>query len=236
MSRITVEQIQEELSKDGWKLKSIIYHNLDEELEFECANGHTVFSTWRAQRAKRNCPVCAENILYQNKDKIISKKPTNSKRIIGIDQATYLTGYSIWDSSELIKYGIFKTDLKDEIARDNKIKEWLINLVETYNPDLVGIEDIQLQQLGGGSNNVAGVTTYKVLAHLQGILMETLYALKIPYRICHQKTWRSYCGVKGRSRTDQKKSAQLLIQKWYDLKVSEDEADAICIGKFLSEN
>ena len=35
------------------------------------------------------------------------------------------------------------------------------------------------------------------------------------------------------SRTDKKRSMQLLVKQWYDVTVSEDEADAIGIGHHL---
>ena len=40
MAKITIDQIKEELSADGWKILSSEYKNLDTELIFECPNGH----------------------------------------------------------------------------------------------------------------------------------------------------------------------------------------------------
>lgn len=40
MSRITLDQIKQEIAADGWKVLSIEYKNLDTEMIFECANGH----------------------------------------------------------------------------------------------------------------------------------------------------------------------------------------------------
>lgn len=80
-----------------------------------------------------------------------------------------------------------------------------------------------------------GVTVFETLARLQGILMETCFELEIPYKICPTNTWRAHCGVKGVSRSDKKKSMQLLVKKWYDVSVSNDEADAIGIGKYVTD-
>lgn len=57
-----------------------------------------------------------------------------------------------------------------------------------------------------------GVTVFETLARLQGILMETCYELKIPYEICPTNTWRKFCGVRGRSRADKKRSMQVLAK------------------------
>lgn len=79
-----------------------------------------------------------------------------------------------------------------------------------------------------------GVTVFQTLAHLQGILMETAFEMGIPFKLCSTNTWRHTCGVKGKTRTDRKRSMQLLVKQWFDISVSEDEADAIGIGKYMS--
>ena len=47
MSKIKIEDIKEELSKDNWELISEEYQNLDSELVFKCSEGHTVFAPWK---------------------------------------------------------------------------------------------------------------------------------------------------------------------------------------------
>ena len=101
-------------------------------------------------------------------------------------------------------------------------------MIELWKPDFVGLEGIQYQQ------NM-GVTTFETLARLQGILMETLYELNIQFSICHTNTWRAYCKVKGRTRIDKKRSMQMLAKEWFDITVTDDEADAIGIGKYVAE-
>jgi hypothetical protein len=64
--------------------------------------------------------------------------------------------------------------------------------------------------------------------------MLTCHECGVSYTVCPTNTWRKQTGVKGRARTDRKRSAQLIIKKNYDVSVSEDEADAILIGKYAS--
>ena len=78
-----------------------------------------------------------------------------------------------------------------------------------------------------------GVTVFQTLARLQGIIMLTCHEQKIPFEVCPTNTWRHSCGVKGKTRIDKKRSMQLLVKQWYDINVSEDEADAIGIGRHL---
>ena len=227
MSKIKVEDIQNELEQYGWKLISEQYQNLDSELIFECEEGHKVYSTWKKIRNRRECPVCNKN-KYKEQDNKIIPKEKGIRRTLALDQSTRINGWSIYDNNKLIKYGIFVSSHSDEIERDTEIKNWLINMINIWKPDYIGLEGIQYQQ------NM-GVTTFETLARLQGILMNTIYELKIPYSICPTNTWRHHCGVKGRTRIDKKRSMQMLTKQWFDISVTDDEADAIGIGKYVSD-
>lgn len=65
--------------------------------------------------------------------------------------------------------------------------------------------------------------------------MELCYELKVPFKICSTNTWRAHCGVKGQKRADKKRSMQLLVKEWFDITVTDDEADAIGIGKYVAD-
>jgi hypothetical protein len=64
--------------------------------------------------------------------------------------------------------------------------------------------------------------------------MEAIYEEKIPFIICPAATWREYSKVKGRSRSDKKKSAELIAKKEFDITLSNDAAEAILIGKYVA--
>lgn len=230
MSKIKIEDIRKAAIDKGWILISDEYINLNSELIFECNENHRVFLPYSKVRNKWECPVCKKNKLKQNSE--IMAKSKNTYRILALDQATHITGYSIFDNEKLVTSGTFQTELKDEFARVNAIKNWLISMVESWQPDLIGLEDIQFQKF---NNQMVGVTTYKTLAHLQGVLMEVCFENDWNYQICAPATWRAHNKVKGKSRVDKKKSMQKLIKEWFDITVSEDESDAIGIGKYLAE-
>lgn len=105
-------------------------------------------------------------------------------------------------------------------------------MIKNYNPDIIGIEGIQLQQKSG--ERAMGVTVFETLARLQGVLMITCYESKIPFQICSSNTWRESCGVKGKTRIDRKKSMQNLVRNWYNIEVSDDVSDAIGLGRYIS--
>jgi Holliday junction resolvasome RuvABC endonuclease subunit len=131
----------------------------------------------------------------------------------------------------LVKYGTFATSSDDDIERFAMMRAWLLSMISSWHPDYIGIEGIQFQEEGGGQK--MGITVFQTLARLQGILMITCHDAKIPFEVCPTNTWRHSCGVKGKTRSDKKRSMQLLVKEWYGVKVTEDEADAIGIGRHL---
>ena len=227
MAKIKIETIAEELAPEGWKVLSTDYQNLDTEMEFLCSEGHKVYAPWKKIRAKRDCPVCRQNQFKQNMN-IIKPKMKGENRVLALDQASHVTGYSIFDGPNLVSYGTFSAKETDEAKRFHEIRLWLISMIENWQCDIIGIEGIQYQQ-------TMGVTTFQTLARLQGVLMDLCVELNIPYVICPTNTWRAHCGVKGTTRADKKRSMQLLVKKWYDVTVSDDIADAVGIGKYVSD-
>lgn len=232
MPRITIETINQELEQYGWKCVSETYKNLETELEFLCEEEHTVCAPWKKIRTRRDCPRCKENKLKEQVLKV-EPKPKGVRRILAIDQATHTCGWSIYDGKKLIRYGTFTTNLKDEIARDSTIKNWMLSMIENWQPDAIGLEGIQYQDEVSGQK--ASVTVFQALARLQGILMETCYEHKIEYTVCPTNTWRHHCGVTGKTRVDKKRSMQHKAKEWHDITVSDDEADAIGIGKYVAD-
>jgi hypothetical protein len=111
-----------------------------------------------------------------------------------------------------------------------------MNTIENWQIDKVALEDIQLQKFTK-ANGVGGeaVTTYKTLAQLQGTLAVTTLEDNISAIIVSPATWRSHCKIKAKSRADQKRAAQLLVKKRFNKDVTQDEADAICIGLYIVE-
>ena len=156
-----------------------------------------------------------------------------SKFIIALDQSTQLTGYAIFQDKDLIAHGAFSPS-GDYEHRIVKLRQWLLDKLEPLKPNVeVYFEDIQLQELGGGS---IGVTTFKKLAHVQGALIVTCIEEDVPYTIVPAATWRKTCGVKGRVRSEYKPAAQAHVLEKYGIQATEDEADAICIGEHGVKN
>ena len=80
------------------------------------------------------------------------------------------------------------------------------------------------------SNNVV---TYRILSEILGVTEEYMVEKSMPYEIVSSNTWKSKLEIKGKQRAEQKKNAQQYIINKYNKKVTQDEADAICLGTSL---
>lgn len=196
---------------------------------FKCPNDHENYYTMEYWRRHKECPICKSNKYYQMNDTAPRSK---GFRILAFDQASITSGWSAFDDGELIKFGHWTSDGANSTDKIMKTKRWIANMIQTWKPDLVVFEDIQLQKFDGGE----AVITYKKLAHLQGVLENYCYENGYIYKIVPAATWRSYNEVKGKSRSDKKKSAQFIVKELYDLNVTQDEADALLIGRWAAHD
>lgn len=229
MAKLKIEDIRAEVQQCGWTLISEEYKNLDTDLEMACPYGHKVFVPFKKWRKHQSCPTCESSHIVKNLSKSIPRKAAGVKRILALDDATGTTGYAIFDGDALVTYGKVTMGGLTAIERIVGVKQWLVSMIENWNPDIVAVEDIQLQQ-----GKFENVKTFKVLAQLQGTLLATLFENKVESAVIPPATWRSTCGINARTRADQKRQAQKKIEDWYDIKATQDEADAICIGYHMA--
>lgn len=146
-------------------------------------------------------------------------------RLLALDQASKVTGWAIFEDGELKSYGKISLDDPNTDTRLVQLRQNIQTLVADYNIDEVIFEDIQQQ------NNVANnVQTFKVLAEVYGVVSELLQELQIPHSTVLAASWKSTLGIKGRTRAEQKKNAQLYVEQNYGIHVIQDIADAVCIG------
>lgn len=225
MSKITLQHVQAEAASHGWRLLSDAYKNLDTELLFQCPEGHKVTSNFRKWRNAQYCPACEKAAASKALRTSAPRKAAGTIRVLALDDATGTTGYSIFDNKTLVHYGKITMYQDDPIARIASMRQWMMSLIDGWKPDVVAIEDIQMQQ-----GRVENVKTFKRLAQLQGVLLVSLYQAGIDTIVVPPVTWRSTCNMRARTRSDQKREMQKKVEDWYGVKVTQDEADAIGIG------
>lgn len=144
-----------------------------------------------------------------------------NKNLLALDQSSRITGYAVFKDGMLIKVGKFVLEDVNFGTRLRKLSEKIIQLIEEYEINELAFEEIQLQQ---------NVDTFKKLAMVYGVTMYTAEKLNIPYEIISSNTWKSKCGIKKSTREPEKKQAQKFVQDKYGIKVTQDEADATCLG------
>ena len=226
MAKLKLEDIKKEVSEAGWKLLTDTYTNLTTEMHFECPEGHNNYYSLKKWRQNHKCLTCEANPAMN-----VPKSPVKKSgfRILALDQASITSGFSIFDNDKLVTYGHWSSNGEHSTERIAQTKAWVACMIEAWNPDWVILEDIQLQKFGDGNENVL---TFKKLAALQGVLKNYCYEKGIVFKIVPPATWRSYNEIKGKTRSDQKRNAQIKVKNLYDVSVTQDEADSLMIGRW----
>ena len=230
MARITLEDINNSLEPLNWKCVTEEYKNLETIMVFLCPEGHKVHTTWKKLRSKQECPICRNNINKQMADIRAIPKKKGVFRTLALDQSSRINGYAIYDNDTLITYGIYETTSYKSVDRIVDICDWLTSIIQAWHPDLIGIEETQYNP-----NSYMGHDVFKLLSQVMGAVMLTAARCEKEIESVRIPVWRKHCGVKGKSRVDQKRSAQFLVKQWYDITVTDDVSDAICIGKYFSD-
>ena len=148
-------------------------------------------------------------------------------KIIGLDQSTRRSAYSVFINGKLKRYGMFLADEKekDPYIRMEQMYEQLSAFLKKEKPDAVVIENIQFQK-----NQHA----YAILGNMQGVVFAILYGLHIPFFVVEPSKWRVNVGIKPTSKRDiLKKDAIETVSAKYDIDASEDESEAVLIGQWL---
>ena len=228
---INIFTVQSDLENAGWQLISTTYKNLKTPLDMVCPKGHAIQETYENWRKKHECSACAKAAAKLSiRNKIPPANP-NAYRILALDAATETSGYSIYDDGKLVAYGTFTVAYtNDSTARINQVKHWLDSICAECKPNVIGIEGIQYQQQHG-------VKTFQTLANLQGVLLDYCYECrnKYEYGIVTSSAWRSHLGINNADkRENAKQKAQSYVKLMFGVSATQDEADAICIGKYFA--
>ena len=156
---------------------------------------------------------------------------------MGIDASTTSTGWSIFDGSELVTYGVIKpegADWRERLIHEGKP---LTEIINKYKPDQVYMEDVPKEAKGGSS-------TLIILGAVQGYFLGIFSSFELPVELIAPTSWRSkadmYDGTKeGKKREKLKQKAIEVANNRFKLdllwngpnsKKSEDDiAEAILI-------
>lgn len=148
-----------------------------------------------------------------------------SKILIALDESTTCTGYAVFDDGELIEHGIFSFKSKDVLERVSLIMEEIEELIKTYKPDNIVIEDVQITMNAATAKSLLGLQfMIEVYAHKNNISCKTYRTTK----------WRKILGLSNSRSLDRKAKKQETIdyvKNKYGIEIlKDDESDAIAIG------
>lgn len=144
-------------------------------------------------------------------------------RILSVDQSTTKTGYALFADGDLRTYGVIASKSKDSLVRMRDMCSQIQGLIKKYKPSLLVIEKVSLH---------SSVPTLVSLANLQGAIFQMCYEKDIAYVLYAPSTWRRIIGILGGKlkREDYKKRAIAFVENSYGVTVSDDCAEAICMG------
>lgn len=146
-------------------------------------------------------------------------------KILGVDQATINSAYSLWVDGKLATYGKVKADSKiKDYHRSLQMTNLLMEVVNKYEPDVVILESCQMQN--------GNAKVFALLSTLRGMMMERLDINDYKFEIVPPVTWKSYIGIAKGKRDWQKAECISFFETKYDLDLNEDDdiADAMGIG------
>lgn len=141
---------------------------------------------------------------------------------ISLDTSTKKTGYAVYsDTGELLTSGVVTNSSDDYIVRANFMADFLGELSQIYGATHLCIEELKV---------LKNQKTLTMLAITQGIILRELSHL--PVQFVAPNVWRSLFKIPNK-RADAKKKAISLVERNLGKTVTDDEAEAILIGRFF---
>lgn len=227
MAKLSIEKIKEELSSAGFSFKSGTYENLTSVLDIACKEGHVFPTTLKQVRTKKvKCPTCeGYDQAYEKEIKMATPSKKTGIRVLALDNATNKTGYSVFEGGKLLTHGVKATTQKDSISKIIELKNWLVGMIKLWEIDRIGVENVQLQD---------NPQTLILLSKLLGVLEVAGQEItQKPVMVVSSSTWKSFCGIKGKNRSQQKEDAQRFIKVKFGFVATQDASDAICLGLYV---
>ena len=232
MSKV-LEKAKERVKALGYELVSTEYKTLDTSITVKCLNcGNISFTTLKELRKRKSCENCkikSEDLEPTLRAAEIGSNilpPKKSRRLLILDQSTTNCGWAIFENGKLLDFGVKSLPKEAIEIRIAELNDWFVQKLHEWEIDGVGIEDIQLQQ---------DPLIYKKLAMLMGVLINSTIAEieEIPI-IKSSSEWCNKCGIHAKYRDERKRLSQARVKALFNKSVSQDAADAINLGTYIS--
>jgi Holliday junction resolvasome RuvABC endonuclease subunit len=95
--------------------------------------------------------------------------------LLAFDQATKQTGLSVYEDGKLLSSGLLDfSKVRDSDDRFNQMAKGICVQIDTWSPDLVILEDVDLQ---------TNASVMKRLSQMQGVVMGKCILVGLPYLV-----------------------------------------------------
>lgn len=145
--------------------------------------------------------------------------------MIAIDSSTNKSGIAIYKNGQFKSYKLL--DYSNDKKMNSRFKKMSVALIEMLNeqkPDIVYIEETVV---------LRNAQTQRFLTRLQGVVAIWCFMNNCEFNTIRPTQWRKLIHIsqsKNIKREQLKQSAIAYVKEKYNLDVSDDIADAICIG------
>lgn len=140
-------------------------------------------------------------------------------KIIGVDIASIITGWSYLDETKLLT-GIIATSKEDTLEkRLLSLYDNFKDIIEKYAPDLIAVENQYFKK---------NVSTLKILSQARGIIMLVAAQYNIKLRVIEPTTAK--LAITGSGKASKKDVRKSVCEKYKIEDITEDEADAVAIA------
>ena len=153
----------------------------------------------------------------------------NARTLLALDTSSTRTGWAFFIDGKYASSGVidYTSEEAKKLSSDERIKEMCISIFETINtfhPDSIAIEKMTVSR---------NMTTVHVLSKIIGTVFAYAIQCDINYYEIEASQWRAalHMQKRGRKRDEYKKLSVQYAQKIAGKDITDDEADAICIGE-----
>ena len=146
-------------------------------------------------------------------------------RLVSIDGSTQKTALTLFFNGEYKKHTLldFSKD-KNIISRFESMSKGIWNILNEFKPNIIYIEE---------TYSAKNAQTTKILTRLQGVVYAWCLCNHCEFNTITPASWRkqlSFKQGKGTKREQLKEQSIKYVLDKYNMKVTDDEADSICIG------
>lgn len=153
---------------------------------------------------------------------------------LALDISTQSTGAAIFNNQELVHYQCITASSSNVFKRIDKITNRIQQLINQYKPTDVAIQSPLPANVG------QNIDTYRKLTWAQGIIGDMLNKNNLTFNVMYiPSEWRKKVEIKtGPHKMRPKLKAEdiKLVQHLYNIKVNDDIADAILIGRAYTQD